>query len=227
MAEVQIKFFSNYQGDKPAYARQGDAGFDIRAAIDAPVFVPWGGRVHVPAGFAMAIPDGYFLQLCSRSGLYKNHGVRVGQGIGVIDAGYRGELGVMLTCDFKCGYWLQPGERIGQGVLKAFETATFVEVEELPASERGEGGFGSTGKVEIAAAVEPPPSPEVPAELVVAVEGAGVAFEPPVPAADEAAIDHGVDLPFVDDGATYVAARDTAGQSWQPPADLAGQDKAA
>ena len=213
MAEIQIKFLPHYKGDKPAYARQGDAGFDIRAAIESPVFVPWGGRVHVPAGFAMAIPEGHFLQLCSRSGLYKNHGVRVGQGIGVIDAGYRGELGVMLTCDFKQGYWLQPGERIGQGVLKAFETAEFVEVEELPASERGEGGFGSTGKVEIAAAVEAPQAPAVPADLVVTAEDAGVASEPPVPAADEATFD-------------VEKTSDTDHQSWQPPG-AEGQDKAA
>jgi dUTP pyrophosphatase len=180
MAEIKIKFLPHYVGDKPGYAREGDAGFDIRAAIEAPVFVPWGGREHVPAGVKLAIPEGYYLQLCSRSGLYKNHGVRVGQGIGVIDAGYRGELGVMLTCDFRQGYWLQPGERIAQGVLIKFETAGFDEVDELPPSERGEGGFGSTGKVEIAVADEAP-AVVVPTDLAIAEPQP----EPVVPPADE------------------------------------------
>lgn len=149
MTKVQIKLLPNFKGEIPSYARQGDAGFDIRAAIDEPMFVPYSGRTIIPAGFSMAIPEGHYVQICSRSGFYSKHGVRVGQGVGVIDSGYRGELGVMLTCDFSKGYWVQPGERIGQGILKAFEVANFEVVDELPESERGEGGFGSTGLNEI------------------------------------------------------------------------------
>lgn len=129
----------------PAHATAGDAGADLRASED--VTLPaGGGRALVPTGISIAIPDGYAGFIQPRSGLAYKHGVTVLNTPGLIDSGYRGELKVLLiNTDPTNDFVVQRGERIAQLVIQAYEELNFVEVEELPDSERGTGGFGSTG----------------------------------------------------------------------------------
>ena len=128
----------------PRYARPDDAGLDLHAAERA-VLKP-GERALVPTGLAIAIPKGFAGLVMPRSGLALRHGVTVLNAPGLIDAGYRGELKVLLiNHDPTTTVTLERGERIAQLVISPVTTAELVEVVELPASERGEGGFGSTG----------------------------------------------------------------------------------
>src|SRR5256884_575425 len=128
----------------PAYARDGDAGLDLHAAHD--VTLPPGGRALVGTGLAVAIPPGHAGFVLPRSGLALKHGVTILNAPGLIDAGYRGELKVLLVNhDPATTVTLRRGERVAQLVLQRVERAEPLEVDELPASERGAGGFGSTG----------------------------------------------------------------------------------
>jgi len=128
----------------PRYARASDAGLDLHAA--AAVEIAPGARVLVSTGLALAIPPGFAGLVLPRSGLALRHGVTVLNAPGLIDAGYRGEVKVLLVNhDLAVTVTLARGERIAQLVLQAVETADMVEVEDLPDSERGAGGFGSTG----------------------------------------------------------------------------------
>jgi len=130
----------------PSYARQGDAGADVRARVDA-VIAPRGGRALVPTGLAVAIPPGYAGFVQPRSGLALRHGVTVLNAPGLIDAGYRDELKVLLVnTDDQEPYQVHRGDRIAQLVIKAVAEAAFVAVGELPPSERGRGGFGHSGR---------------------------------------------------------------------------------
>ncbi|MEM7094921.1 MAG: dUTP diphosphatase [Actinomycetota bacterium] len=129
----------------PAHATPGDAGVDLRASVDVTIRAG-GHRVLVPTGVSIAIPDGYAGFIQPRSGLALKHGVTVLNTPGLIDSGYRGELKVLLvntdpTTDFE----VVRGERIAQLVIQSYETVAFEVVDALPDSERGEGGFGSTG----------------------------------------------------------------------------------
>jgi dUTP pyrophosphatase len=128
----------------PAYARADDAGLDLRAA-EATTMEP-GGRALVPTGIALAIPPGYAGLVLPRSGLALRHGVTVLNAPGLIDAGYRGEVKVLLINHDRGPVTVARGERIAQLVLQRIERAELDEVAELPASERGAGGFGSTGR---------------------------------------------------------------------------------
>ena len=130
----------------PAYAKAGDAGLDLLAA-EGLTLAAGGGRGLVATGLAVAIPDGYAGFVQPRSGLAAKHGVTCLNTPGLIDSGYRGELKVILvntdpTEDFE----VVRGERIAQLVIQAVETAELVPVAELPSSERGDGGFGHTGR---------------------------------------------------------------------------------
>lgn len=127
----------------PAYARQGDAGLDLAAA--ATVTLEPGGRELVPTGLRVAIPDGYAGLVLPRSGLALRSGVTVLNAPGLIDSGYRGEIGVLLVNHGAGPVTIQRGERIAQLVIQPVARAELVEVRELPGSRRGEGGFGSTG----------------------------------------------------------------------------------
>jgi dUTP pyrophosphatase len=130
----------------PAYARPGDAGADLVARADA-TLAPGGGRALVPTGLAVAIPEGYAGFVQPRSGLALRHGVTVLNAPGLIDAGYRDELKVLLVnTDPSIPYEIHRGDRIAQLVIKAVEAAAFVPVSELPPSERGLGGFGHSGR---------------------------------------------------------------------------------
>lgn len=129
---------------RPAYAHAGDAGLDLHAAHD--VTLEPGGRALVGTGLAVALPPGCAGFVLPRSGLAWRHGVSLLNTPGLIDAGYRGELKVLLVNhDRAATVTLRRGERIAQLVLQRVERAELVEVDELPASERGAGGFGSTG----------------------------------------------------------------------------------
>ena len=130
----------------PAYARSGDAGADLVARTDVTLAAN-GGRALVPTGVALAIPPGYAGFVQPRSGLALRHGVTCLNTPGLIDSGYRDELAVLLVnTDPEVPYEVRRGDRIAQLVIQRVETATFVEVEVLGQSERGVGGFGSTGR---------------------------------------------------------------------------------
>jgi len=128
----------------PVRAHPGDAGFDLHAA--APVEIPAGGRAAVPCGFAIALPAGTAALVLPRSGLALRDGVTVLNAPGLIDSGYRGEvMAILANHDPAASFVVSPGDRIAQLVVVDLPAVGFREVEELPASERGEGGFGSTG----------------------------------------------------------------------------------
>lgn len=129
----------------PAPAKSGDAGVDLRSSIDITLTAN-GGRALVPTGLSIAIPDGYAGFVQPRSGLALKHGVTVLNTPGLIDSGYRGELKVLLVnLDPETDFQVTRGERVAQLVIQAYAQVEFVEVDELPDSERGLGGFGSTG----------------------------------------------------------------------------------
>jgi dUTP pyrophosphatase len=128
----------------PSYAHPGDAGADLVAAAD--VELAPGQRVLVPTGVAIALPAGYAAFVHPRSGLAARHGVTIVNAPGTVDAGYRGEIKVtMLNTDASETVRFVRGDRIAQLVIQRVEHALFHEVELLPGSARGDGGFGSTG----------------------------------------------------------------------------------
>jgi dUTP pyrophosphatase len=129
----------------PRYAKGGDAGADIVSRIDV-VLAP-GERTLVPTGISIALPDGYVALVHPRSGLAIKHGVTMVNSPGTVDAGYRGELQVILiNHDPKESVSFKRGDRIAQLVIQKVERADFLEVESLPGSGRGADGFGSTGR---------------------------------------------------------------------------------
>jgi dUTP pyrophosphatase len=128
----------------PAYAHPGDAGADLVTAID--LTLQPGERALVPTGIAMAVPEGYVALVHPRSGLAARHGLSIVNTPGTIDAGYRGEVKVLLVnLDPSEPIELRRGDRVAQLVLQRVEQAAFTEVEVLPESVRGGGGYGSTG----------------------------------------------------------------------------------
>ncbi|MFC4223683.1 dUTP diphosphatase [Lysinibacter cavernae] len=128
----------------PAYAHPGDAGADLRSTISL-VLEP-GERALVPTGVSFAMPDGYVAFVVPRSGLATKHGITVVNAPGTVDAGYRGEVKVtLLNTDKREAYSVNAGDRIAQVIFMQVAQANFIEVAELPGSDRGAGGFGSTG----------------------------------------------------------------------------------
>jgi len=131
----------------PGYAKPGDAGIDLLAREDV-TLARGGGRALVPTGVAIALPEGYAGFVQPRSGLALKHGITCLNTPGLVDSGYRGELKVLLiNTDPDHDHQVSRGERIAQLVVQAVEQVVFEVVEELPAdSERGDGGFGHTGR---------------------------------------------------------------------------------
>ncbi len=128
----------------PAYAHPGDAGADLSTTVD--VRLEPGERALVPTGIGIALPEGYVALVHPRSGLAARCGVSIVNAPGTVDAGYRGEIKVMLiNLDAREPVVLRRGDRIAQMVVQQVERARFVEVDELPDSVRGAGGHGSTG----------------------------------------------------------------------------------
>lgn len=128
----------------PAYAHQGDAGLDVRSVED--LTIPPGKRALVKTGFVMELPSDAEAQVRPRSGLALKFGVTVLNSPGTIDSGYRGEVGVILINHGDQPFEVRKGDRIAQIVIARFIHADIVEVESLDSSERGSGGFGSTGR---------------------------------------------------------------------------------
>lgn len=132
----------------PRYATEGSAAMDLRACLEKPQRLAPGERCVIPTGLALNLMDpGLVAIIASRSGLSLRHGIRVAQGTGVVDADYHGEIRVLLANDGSEAYEIQPGERIAQLL---FQPVIQVDLHLVPAfdtpSQRGEGGFGSTGK---------------------------------------------------------------------------------
>ncbi len=131
----------------PQRATPGSAGMDLVACIEEPVLLPAGGRAMIPTGLAMAIPTAGWVGLVyARSGLAVRHGITLSNSVGVIDSDYRGEIRVGLCNLGQEPYTIQPGERIAQLVISPVLLPPVEEADELDNTERGTGGFGSTGK---------------------------------------------------------------------------------
>lgn len=129
----------------PAYQTEQAAAMDLHAALDNPVVLGSLERAVIPTGLAISLPKGYEAQVRARSGLAAKHGIGLVNGIGTIDADYRGDIGVILVNLSKDDFTVEPGMRIAQMVITKHENITWSEVEELDATERGKGGYGSTG----------------------------------------------------------------------------------
>ena len=131
----------------PVYATPGAAAADLHAVLDEPLTLEPGGRAMVPTGIAIQLPGAQWVALvCARSGLAVKHGLTLSNGIGVIDTDYRGEIKVGLVNLGHAAYTLQPGERLAQLMVMPVAQAAFVQAETLDETDRGAGGFGSTGR---------------------------------------------------------------------------------
>ena len=129
----------------PAYATEDSSGLDVRAALDEPFTLKKGEISMVPTNLSVEIPKGYEIQVRPRSGLAAKHGIGVLNSPGTIDADYRGEIKVILFNFGKDNFIINRGERIAQLVIAKHERVTWQEVDVLSETERGSGGFGSTG----------------------------------------------------------------------------------
>ena len=148
--ELKIKALSDRLGKDipfPTYATAGSAGMDLRACIDEPVTVPAGERAMIPTGLAIALPGAEWVALVyARSGLAIKHGLAPANCVGVIDSDYRGEIVVGLLNSSKEDYTVEPGERVAQLVIMPVAQAEIVVTDTLDETQRGAGGFGSTGR---------------------------------------------------------------------------------
>lgn len=129
----------------PAYMTADAAGLDLAAALDAPVTLAPGARAAIGTGLAMELPRGFEGQVRPRSGLAKNHGVTVVNAPGTIDADYRGEIKIILINHGQTDFTIARGDRVAQLVIAPVLRATWCETSPLPETQRGAGGFGSTG----------------------------------------------------------------------------------
>jgi len=144
---IKIQKLPHGEGiDLPFYATTHAAGADLRAAIAEDVIIEPGEKALIKTGFAMALPDNFEAQIRPRSGLALKHGITVLNSPGTIDADYRGEIGVILINHGKEGFCVQRGDRIAQMIIAPFVQADFQSVDSLDETERGTGGFGSSGK---------------------------------------------------------------------------------
>ena len=144
MINVELKLLDN-NAVIPAYAHSGDSGFDLVANNDEAIHLLSGRKVCVPTGIAVAVPVGYELQVRPRSGLALKNGITVLNAPGTVDAGYRGEVGVILINHSNEIFTIERGMKIAQGVICPVMRAEFVVVSELSETNRGTGGYGSTG----------------------------------------------------------------------------------
>lgn len=142
---MKVKVVNKSRWSLPAYATSQSAGMDLRADITSPVTLPPLGRCIVPTGLFLEIPSGYEAQVRPRSGLAAKKGVTVLNAPGTIDADYRGEVGVILVNLSDSPFIIEPGERVAQMVFARHEQVEWEQVDSLADSERGDGGFGSTG----------------------------------------------------------------------------------
>ncbi|QGZ62153.1 dUTP diphosphatase [Paraburkholderia acidisoli] len=146
--KIDIKILNERMRDQlPHYATPGSAGLDLRACLEAPLTLEPGETKLVPTGLAIHVADpGYAALILPRSGLGHKHGIVLGNLVGLIDSDYQGELMISTWNRGQTSFTLNPLERLAQLVIVPVVQAQFNIVDEFPASERGEGGFGSTGK---------------------------------------------------------------------------------
>ena len=146
---LEVKALSEKIGREiplPYYATDGAAAVDLHACLDGPMTIPAGGQVVVPTGLAVAVPEGYVGIVAVRSSMGVRHGVTLSNGIGVIDSDYRGPLGVGLWNTRGEDYTVLPGDRIAQLMVVPVLRPELLVTDALPETERGQGGFGSTGR---------------------------------------------------------------------------------
>ncbi len=147
MIPIHVKIKLTREGAKlPAYATEGSAACDLSACIKAPITLYPGERTRIPTGIAISIPQGTVAIVCARSGIALKRGLTLSNGIGVIDSDYRGEISVVLRNVSDTPQTVEPDERIAQLMFMPHFTAIIEECHELDETERGEGGFGSTGR---------------------------------------------------------------------------------
>lgn len=158
---INVPVINKSSNELPKYAHKGDAGFDLRANVEeikndnylfnairfnaTTIILNPGGRVLIPTGLYMAIPEGYELQIRPRSGLALKHGITVLNTPGTIDAVYRGNIGVILKNDGIEPFIIEQGDRIAQGVLNKVEEANLIEVDSLDETDRSDSGYGKSG----------------------------------------------------------------------------------
>lgn len=143
---MKIKIVNSSHHPLPQYATPLSAGLDLRANLDAPITLQPMERRLVPTGLRIALPEGYEAQVRPRSGLALKHGITLLNTPGTIDADYRGEIGVIMVNLSTEPFTIADGERIAQLVIARYEQAEWLETDALNETERGEGGFGHTGK---------------------------------------------------------------------------------
>ncbi len=142
---MEVKIVNNSPFDLPKYATPHSAGMDLRANLESTLVIKPLERVLVPTGIQIQLPDGYEAQIRPRSGLAIKHGIGLVNSPGTIDSDYRGEIRVIVVNLSNRDFTLEPGERIAQMVVAKYTKVSWLEQIELDESERGEGGFGSTG----------------------------------------------------------------------------------
>lgn len=143
---IKVKIINKSNNPNPSYETEGSAGVDLRANIEDSIVLHPFERMLIPTGLFMEIPEGYEGQVRPRSGLAIKHGITVLNTPGTVDSDYRGEVCVILINLSQDQYVIKNGERIAQMVFSKVERVAFAEVKELGETERGEGGFGHTGK---------------------------------------------------------------------------------
>lgn len=143
---MKVKIVNKSPFDTPFYATEKSAGMDIKANIETPITLAPLERAMVPTGLYIALPEGTEAQIRPRSGLAAKHGVTVLNTPGTIDADYRGEIKVILVNLSSTEFVINPGERVAQMVVARYEKVEWDSVELLDETERGAGGFGSTGR---------------------------------------------------------------------------------
>lgn len=143
---MKVKVINESNNDLPQYETVNSAGMDVRAHLESgSLTIEPGERALIKTGLKLEIPSGYECQVRPRSGLAYKHGITVLNSPGTIDADYRGDVGVILINQGTSSFVVEPGERIAQFVFAKYERVEWETAEELESTERGEGGFGSTG----------------------------------------------------------------------------------
>lgn len=143
---MKVQIVNKSKHELPKYATKLSAGMDLRANIDEPVVLQPGERLLIPTGIHIGLPQGYEAQVRPRSGLALKHGITCLNSPGTIDADYTGDVGVILINHGHEPFTINDGDRIAQMVIAKFKKAAWVEVDVLQDTERGDGGFGHTGK---------------------------------------------------------------------------------
>lgn len=146
---IKVKVFNAGNQLLPAYKKEGDSGMDLRANITAPIVLHPLERKLIPSGIHVELPEGYEIQVRSRSGLSLKNGIAVVNGIGSVDNGFRGDIGACLINLSNENFTINPGDRVAQIVFMPVTHANWIPVKslsDLSSTERGEGGYGHTGK---------------------------------------------------------------------------------